>query len=73
MDWEYHKRPTEERRKLQDEIVIKALKVRENDAGLPEDRKVALFTAGGYGAGKGHVVREFLCSKIISLLPSFVW
>lgn len=37
------------------------------------DSPVALFTSGGMGAGKGHVLRQFLKEGEICLPKDFVW
>jgi hypothetical protein len=47
-----------------------------NGSSTPTKSKklpVALFTAGGMGAGKGHVLRSFLEQGIIELDETFVW
>jgi hypothetical protein len=44
------------------------------DHGGHRPRKpVALFTSGGMGAGKGHVLRRFLENGTIRLDDNFVW
>lgn len=39
----------------------------------PDRQPVALFTSGGMGAGKGHVLRTFLEDGRIRLEDNFVW
>ncbi|GAA6007584.1 hypothetical protein JCM10207_006394 [Rhodosporidiobolus poonsookiae] len=48
------------------------LKEGRNDAG-GEERPLALFTAGGMGAGKGHTLREMLKTRRIQLPANTVW
>ncbi|ORY74511.1 zeta toxin-domain-containing protein [Leucosporidium creatinivorum] len=47
------------------------------DRGTPDytkrDRPLALFTAGGMGAGKGHTLKELLRAGTIRLPKDFVW
>lgn len=82
LDWGYHKIPTRERQAMQDEIVRDVLRrvAREclaNDGksceGGGEGKPLALFTAGGMGAGKGHTLRHYLSDGTIVLPSNFVW
>ncbi|KAK4702773.1 hypothetical protein P7C70_g3450, partial [Phenoliferia sp. Uapishka_3] len=80
IDWSYHKQPTKERAALQDEIVDKVLHMKGCGGTCGEERegekiegKIALFTAGGMGAGKGHTLRHYLRSGDIRLPSDFVW
>ncbi|GAA5926005.1 hypothetical protein JCM3775_005173 [Rhodotorula graminis] len=52
--------------------------VRSDDMGRKagdreEDRPLALFTAGGMGAGKGHTLKELLKSHAVRLPRNTVW
>lgn len=43
------------------------------ELGESDNRPLALFTAGGMGAGKGHTLKEFLRDGTISLPSNFIW
>ncbi|SCV70808.1 BQ2448_3570 [Microbotryum intermedium] len=88
LDWEYHRIPTRERQLLQDSIVSSVLARahrecerthKDDDDDDPEEQStahrkpLALFTAGGMGASKGHTLREMLKNGTIRLPRDFVW
>ncbi|SCZ98995.1 BZ3500_MvSof-1268-A1-R1_Chr7-1g09345 [Microbotryum saponariae] len=83
LDWKYHRIPTKERQFLQDSIVSSVLarahrdcERRQSDGPEESDhskKPLALFTAGGMGAGKGHTLREMLKDGTIRLPRDFVW
>lgn len=86
LDYTYHLLPTIERQSVQDRIIqhilstqtkrsasLKAACCQDQQQGVKGKKPVALFTAGGMGAGKGHSLQYFIKHGIIDLDPDFVW
>lgn len=87
LDYEYHNVPTQERQLLQDDIIDSVLEqiereIEQGGEDMGDTRKgcsggscpkLALFTAGGMGAGKGHTLKQFLKQGQVALPQNFIW